>query len=738
MDSVKCTKDSAKCTKDSAKCTVDSAKCTKESAKCTKDSAKCTVGSAKCTVDSAKCTKDSAKSTKESVKTSSLENMLDRDVQIVTDKLKAGASSAREVLEKVNGVSCDPYTKAIKVDNINKVKILVDGMEKDLEYIKNLAPDRLKKIEVIRDPGGRYGLEGYSAVINIILTKDYVGSEIYLGDDYMLDYKAIKPEYRTVQNNVNATLNYVNNNINLYGSYNNSYNNFNFNTSMKKQYSDGLVIEDNTINNDVNNHIKESSNNYTLSVDYYLNPKNTISFESDISVQPASNNTTNLLFNVRNYFQGIIFDQSNYQATGTSKELNATNTLYYIFKPNKNNVFNANFSYSYSNHNYTSNFIDPLFFINNQDGNDKKNSTKFYLEYTHTFSSKSNLELGYGNTLIQENNNFVSLHLPYSFSYSDIRQKLYGYYSLQATKKFSLKLGAAGETSTPDADGIKKHYYLLEPYADLKYNLSQLLNFKLKYRAEGTYPTLDETNPFTFFIDKESVKIGNPLLQPELVHKIFLQANFLSGLLTFEPYHHFSGNMITETGYLRSDNIYVSDYNNISKYTRNGLITRLTIPLAKTLFWESNADIFNNMMKYYGVTNDFNFWTMSSQLIYQNEKYGTTIGLKYQKNLVKDITLQGYQNENNDLWISFIQQPFFKERLNIMFLYFIPTDFGVKYDQGGFKQTAFYQEIKNVDISLIKHLFMLQVNYRLSKGKSAKNTEKKIEKDNKKNKKGFF
>ncbi len=664
--------------------------------------------------------------------------MLDRDVQIVTDKLKAGASSAREVLEKVNGVSYDPYTKAIKVDNINKVKILVDGMEKDLEYIKNLAPDRLKKIEVIRDPGGRYGLEGYSAVINIILKKDYVGSEIYLGDDYMLDYKAIKPEYRTVQNNVNATLNYVNNNINLYGSYNNSYNNFNFNTSMKKQYSDGLVIEDNTINNDVNNHIKEYSNNYTLGVDYYLNPKNTISFESDISVQPASNNTTNLLFNVRNYFQGTLTDNYNSQETGTSKELITTNTLYYIFKPDENNEFNANFSYSYLNHDYSTNYHDYLLFSSNQLGNDKKNSSKFYLEYTHTFSSISNLELGYGNVWLKENNSFVAMSLPYSFTYDDIRQKLYGYYSLQATKKFSLKLGAAGETSTPDADGIKKHYYLLEPYADLKYNLSELVNFKLKYRAEGTYPSVDETNPFIYIIDKENVKIGNPLLQPELVHKISLQANIISGILTFEPYYHFSNNMIAETGYLRSDNIFVMDYNNISNYTRRGLIARLTIPLTKSLFLESNADIFNNAMKYNGVSNEFNFWTMSSQLIYQNEKFGTTIGLKYQKNLVKDITLLGYQNENNDLWISFIQQPFFKQRLNIMLLYFIPTDFGVNYDQGSFKQTASYQEIKYADISLIKNLFMFQVNYRISKGKSAKNTEKKIDKVNEKTKKGIL
>ena len=96
-----------------------------------------------------------------SVKANSSENQLDRDVQIVTDKMKTGSTNTKEVLEKINGVTYDRYSNSIKVDNDEKVIILVDGLEKDQEYIKNLSPDRLKKVEIIRDPGGRYALEGY-------------------------------------------------------------------------------------------------------------------------------------------------------------------------------------------------------------------------------------------------------------------------------------------------------------------------------------------------------------------------------------------------------------------------------------------------------------------------------------------------------------------------------------------------------------------------------------------------
>lgn len=89
-----------------------------------------------------------------SVTANASENRIDRDEQVVTDKMREGAADTKDVLDKVNGVEYDRYSNSIKVDNDSKVLILVDGMEKDQEYIKNLAPERLKKVEVIRKSRG--------------------------------------------------------------------------------------------------------------------------------------------------------------------------------------------------------------------------------------------------------------------------------------------------------------------------------------------------------------------------------------------------------------------------------------------------------------------------------------------------------------------------------------------------------------------------------------------------------
>ncbi|MGZ4157292.1 MAG: TonB-dependent receptor [Bacteroidia bacterium] len=679
---------------------------------------------------------DATALTEVTVKTRADENQLDKDVQIVTDKMRVGAASTKEVLEKVNGVTYDRFNNSIKVDNNSKVIILVDGMEKDQEYIKNLSPDRLRKIEVIRDPGGRYGLEGYSAVINIILKKDYHGTELLVNDQTLQDVDSKKTKYIPVQNNLNISLNYVYNKINLYGSYNNNINNFNFNANLKKEYDNGLVIESTPVN-DRNMHVKELTNTYTLGADYYLNPKHTISFESDISAEPVKYNHTDQFFNV-NYTNGSAsLLNYNSQSLQTSGSLNSRNSLFYTGKLNENNLINASFNYSMYTASNTNYYSDDLLNLTNQKGKDNKNSTKFYIEYTHTFKEQMNVQIGYGNAWQGQNNSLTSDSVTSNFKYSDLRHKFYAYYSWQPKKKWGIKVGAAAETSSQDAGGIKHSYVITQPYADIKYTPSQVLDFKLKYRADNRYPDIDETNPFTSFIYEQSVKVGNPYLKPEVTHKVSMQVDILGGLLTIEPYYRFSNNYITETGMLRSDNIFQYSYNNAGNYERYGSEARVTIPFSKSIILQSDVDVFNNSIKYAGNTNNFNFWTMSTQLIYQNSKYSTVAGLKYQKNLVKNITAQGYDKGDNDFWLAFVQQPFFKEKLNVMLLYFIPTGLGVDFNQGSYLKTETYKETKSFDISILKNIVMLQVSYRFNKGKSANKTEKNIEQEEGK-KKGIF
>jgi hypothetical protein len=674
-----------------------------------------------------------------SVSENSAENQLDRDVQIVTDKLRMGAASTKDVLNKINGVTYDRYSNSIKVDNDAKVIILVDGIEKDQEYIKNLSPDRLKKVEIIRDPGGRYALEGYSAVINIILKKDYQGTELFLYDELMADPDALKTEYIPAQNNVSGTLNYVYNKVNIYGKYSNNITHFNLQSFVKQEYASGFTVDKGPSNDkDMNLNIKQLYHNYTLGADYYINPKHTISFEGNLSTQPMDQNKTNEHYNVT-YMESIgIPYQFASESINKSKTTSSYGSLFYQGKLDENNLINSNFTFSnYQNHSFNI-YNEISIDSRTEEETDAKNSTEFFLEYTHNFKNKTNLQVGYGNSWQKLNSNYLVESVNTPFSFSDFRNKLYAYFSWQKSKKFGIKFGGVAETSSPNADGQKKSYIIFQPYADIKYAPGKSIDFKLKYRSASGYPNISQTNPFSTVIDVHSIRTGNPHLKPEVTHKISLQMDILGGMLTLEPYYHFSNNYITETGNLRPDNIFEYTYSNAGSYRKCGVEARFSVPIAKVFFLQAGADLFSSSIKFDGKTNQVNDWSMSGDFIYQNQKVFTMAGFQYQKNMTKSITAQGYSKDDVDFWIVFLQQPFFKQRLSVMLLYFTPLKWGVDQYQGSYIKTDNYTETRKYDVSILKNFLMLEISYRFNKGKSVTKTEKNIELKKEKDTKGVF
>jgi hypothetical protein len=678
-----------------------------------------------------------------SITANSYENQLDKDVQIVTDQLIEGTASTKEVLDKINGVDIDRYSNTIKVDNDSKVIILVDGMQKDQEYIKNISPDRLKKIEITRDPGGRYALEGYSAVINVILKKDYQGIEIFTTERTMQDIDASESKYIPVQSDFSTTINYTYSKLNVYAKYNNLYNSFNLQSTRNRKYSNCIIIDQVPLSNDkINTNVNQLYHNYTFGTDYFLNPKHTISFECNLQTQPLKHNETDVFYNII-YSQNDI-DLNNYRVENyfKSQSLNSTNTLFYEWKINENNVLNSNFTFSKYQDKTNSINIEGLINTRTEDVTNDENRTKSFIEFTHTFNTKVNLQVGYGNSwqLSHSTINVIAVDSVYSnnFEYSDLRNKLYAYFSYQITDKLGIKFGCAGETSSPISNGQNNNYIIYQPYADIKFKPNDMIDIKAKYRASSNYPTMNQTNPFTTMLDQQSVKTGNPYLKPEVTNKISLQMNILGGLATIEPYYHFANNYITEIGTMRVDSIFEYNYSNNGDYEKYGIEAGITIPFGKSLFLQSNLDFFKSNISFSDKVHNVNDWMMMNQLIYMNEKSGTLVGFQYQKNLFKSITAQGYNKWNNDYWLTFVQQTFFKEKLSVMLIYFLPIDFGVDYMQGNYVQTDTYEELNLNDIGFLKNMVMLEINYRFNNGKTVNKNEKEIEIENQKKTNGLF
>ncbi len=665
------------------------------------------------------------------------EVLIDKDEFIVTTKMKTGTVNTKDVLDKVKGVTYDRYNNSIKVDNEDNIMILVNGMQKDQEYILNMSPERLKKIEIIRDPSGRYALEGYSAVINIILKDDYKGVEFYTEDQSLIDTDNKNKNYFPM-NRMSASINYTYNKINIYAKIDNAFMDFSLLSTNKKEYKNGLLTDKEPENNKPNFNINNVFDRITGGIDYYINPKQTISYETGFRGLFFPDNKQTNTFNVKYFINGSETNNFLSKNINNSTNKNNYNSLFYKAILNDKNTFNADFTYFSSNNSYTNNYFENDTLVYKQSGINDNNNTKFNAELNHTFNKKSSIQAGYGNTWKKVTNTFNFGETV--FTQKDLRHKFYAYYSLNLSKKIGIKIGAAGETSSPEVEGKKINYFIYQPYADIKIKPIKMLDIRLKYRSSSNYPSVNEANPDTIFIDNETVSVGNPYLEPSVTHKLSVRFNIMGGLASFEPYYHFSNNYISQTGMLNDKGIFEYTYNNAGQYEHYGFKVGLTVPFGKSLFWQNNADFFRSSILYGGEKNSIKDWTMSSNLIYVNKKYNSTAGIIYQNNLKKVITAQGYNMWNNDLWGLMLQQPFFKKRMSVMIFYMMPINFGADYVQGSYIKTDTYTETNLQDIEILKNMIMFRITLRLNKGKSIHKTEKniKLEEENQNKKGGIF
>lgn len=96
----------------------------------------------------------------------------------VTDSMREGTNSAIALLGNVPGITLDRLSETIKVGFDSNVPILVDGIEVNADYAKNITPDRVYKVEIMRHPSGRYA--NYPVVVNLKLKTTFQGWDMNL------------------------------------------------------------------------------------------------------------------------------------------------------------------------------------------------------------------------------------------------------------------------------------------------------------------------------------------------------------------------------------------------------------------------------------------------------------------------------------------------------------------------------------------------------------------------------
>jgi Outer membrane receptor for ferrienterochelin and colicins len=656
---------------------------------------------------------DSKQLNEVAVKGSARQNKIDRDVFTITKELKAGTATSQELLGKLNGVNYNRYDKSISVNGSAKVLILIDGVEKDQQMAKTLSPDRIERVEVIKDPVGKYATDGYTAVINIVLKKDYSGVDFYVGNTSFFDWTGSNGSQWFAQDYGNMNLTYTYKKYNIYMSGFGYGNNLALPFDNIKKYGSITTASDPFDFDHPNGRIKDANGNASLGGDYMFSKTQTISAEINWSGDKQNQSFLNNLTNSNN---GVFLSRSTSESLTKGHNNSITTTITYNGKFGEKSTLTSDLRYSFGN-GLSDNTYEQDNFLSTSSINKSSNYIRFNTGYTYQVSPLLSMELGYG-LKSQSNTNKLS---GTSFSYDELKNRFSLYVSYQPLKKWKMKGGGVLETYHQKYLGASKNVSAFLPYFNLQFTASPKFNVVAKYHTFADYPSMDQLTPFKTASDSLTWNVGNPDLKTAIYQKLGMEFHIMN-FITIEPYYHFDNRRIASFVSNVGKYYYIGNVN-ADLYQRYGVQLNFTLPLSKTIFWQNWMDFYKNHIEFNGVGTTVRNSLINSTLVYVNPKIGLTVGAVLQKQLCKDAAIQGYTSNNNDLIVLFINKSLMKQKLNITLMYMPPVKMGLKYEQTNVTEAGNYYQMSRASLNLIKNLTFVEVNYHFNAGKEVKKRE---------------
>ncbi|MFL0352836.1 TonB-dependent receptor domain-containing protein [Xanthomarina sp. GH4-25] len=435
---------------------------------------------------------------------------------------------------------------------INNRKVQL-STEELLQLLESSPANAIKSVEVITNPSASYDAES-GVVINIIMSKNLVTG--YRGSVSGNYTQGVFPRYNFGMINYFKT-----DKINLFANY--SY------TSEKinRDNDDGVYYFD--TNNQIDEVWKSSTNRNTwtkshslnFNLDFLLNENNTLSVSSNMLWTPyfkyKLDNNTNI-FNANNEFQ------SRFEADNLTNDdkYNLGFDLDYLHQFSKSSLaFNSHFTiYDYNRFQESSSiyydqnniFIAPTAF--NTDANQKTQIFTVQLDYKLPINDTSNFDAGSKYSSIQSdsditrydydfNTNEEVLNLANSsaFEYNENVFALYSNYD-KTFGKWSLNAGLRMEQTDIKGTSItynqtnKQSYLDWFPTASIKYQAEGVSSFYTTYKRSIVRPNYKDLNPFTFFLNDNTLVVGNPNLKPTYKDH-FVIGSAVTSFLTLEAYY---------------------------------------------------------------------------------------------------------------------------------------------------------------------------------------------------------
>lgn len=541
-----------------------------------------------------------------------IERKIDRLVFNVENSSKASEGDALEVLRVTPGVRVqNDQITMIGKSNLQVMindKIIQLSNEDLAIFLKSIASEDIKNIEVITTPPAKYEASGNSGLVNITLKQA-------LNDSWNAQLKSSYRQRTYASGSGGASFNYNKNNLSIATSLNYRKGVYYQEQDDYAYFPDGLWYTSSPIKGepkglnarvDINYKI---TSNWEMGAQYLHNNSNfyftdapyTPVFDYDTneiirSLQSEGTSDLNPEFHSINYNNEIKLD-----TLGRKVILNLD---YFTFKNPDTRVYNGVSIIQNP-------FSEQFFKGTNSNKQDVTNvSVKLDIEYPLDWinlnfggkitNSKSLNNISFFNSGLVDN---PITNMPIShndFEYKEDIQAIYLSVNKKFSKKWTTQLGLRIEaTQTNSASNnlnvsTKKDYTKLFPTFYVLYNATENSNFSFNYSKRIERPSFYELNPNIYFANPFQTIEGNAFLQPSFIDNFELTNTYK--------------NLISKLYYSYEDNLFsqvpLADVTtNIIRFTNENFINTHRIGISenytfdKIKWWSSNNSLDINYSK---------------------------------------------------------------------------------------------------------------------------------------------
>ena len=627
-----------------------------------------------------------------------------KETIFITDSLRKGTVSAIQLLAKLPGITTDWGTDEVNVGKDKNVPIVINGKEVKREYAISLNPKRIKKVEIMRYPAGKYS--DYPVVLNIELADDYKGWDVSAFTRNLYSFRNKHSNREAIGTSFTYTLPKVN----LYGSLSfNHRQNYDVSGYEYSSMSDLVIKSEAADYKKPNISTRNNMGSFSLGADYRLSNNQILSAQAWIERKGTKQNDSFSVFNNDKFYELNSLDDFKtddytiglFYKGKFANHLNLSSELIYNWYDihedriysEKDNIVLSPYK---GNKNYWRYYLSANYYLGNK--------VSLWADYTQIWKDYSNSD---------RNENIVL------YNSKETRSKLMGAISYQPFRNFNALLGTHLLT-VKDENQLKavsekhtswmplfKGYWKPVKWMYLQYN----------YFCDVEYPNLDQLSTVRWQVNDVLWHRGNSELKPRIMHYSEITVNFVN-IVKIDYMYKQSKDEIIDYYLQEDDKTYQTQANCNYRHNYLGMEGDYNLGKGVELSFVANYQWYHRYMKddtkHFGRT-----WYLDTQLLWNVPNTKLSFMASYFLRHDKLPLLQGKQYDEEEKLFVGTSYSLLKGKLPISLEVSIPTSMISKKTYTKVSLPNFAYQIYG-DNRVNAFVALISVKYSLGKGKTTK------------------